>query len=153
MLDIGWPELMIVALVTIIVVGPKELPRVLRTVTQLTRKVRAMASEFQSGIDDLAREAELDELKDSIEKVATKDIAGELENQIDPAGEVTKSMQEIETSLNEDSATELESVADKPAEPAVSKAEKGLQDNAGKKPKPAKPAKPAKRKNKASGKA
>ena len=102
MLDIGWPELLIVALVTIMVVGPKELPRVLRTVTQLMRKVRAMASEFQSGIDDLAREAELDDLKKDIEKTASTDIAGELENQIDPTGEVTKSMQEIETSLKED---------------------------------------------------
>ncbi|MDH3231038.1 MAG: Sec-independent protein translocase protein TatB [Alphaproteobacteria bacterium] len=102
MLDIGWPELLIVALITIIVVGPKELPRVLRTVTQMMRKVRAMASEFQSGIDDLAREAELDDLKKDIEKVATTDIAGELENEIDPTGEVTKSVREIETSLKED---------------------------------------------------
>ena len=82
MLDIGWPELIIVALVTIIVVGPKELPRVLRTVTQIVRKVRAMANEFQSGIDDLAREAELDDLKRDIEKTASTDLAGELENQI-----------------------------------------------------------------------
>lgn len=102
MLDIGWPELLIVALVTIMVVGPKELPRVLRTVTQMMRKVRAMASEFQSGIDDLAREAELDDLKKDIEKTASTDLAGELENQIDPAGEVTKSLREIETSLKED---------------------------------------------------
>jgi sec-independent protein translocase protein TatB len=102
MLDIGWPELIIVALVTIIVVGPKELPRVLRTVTQIVRKVRAMANEFQSGIDDLAREAELDDLKRDIEKTASTDLAGELENQIDPTGEVTKSMREIEESLKEE---------------------------------------------------
>ncbi len=102
MLDIGWPELLIVALVTIIVVGPKELPRVLRTVTQMVRKVRAMASEFQSGIDDLAREAELDDLKKDIERTASTDIAGELEHEIDPTGEVAKSMREIETSLKED---------------------------------------------------
>ncbi len=102
MFDIGWPELLIVALVTIIVVGPKELPRVLRTVTQLVRKVRAMASEFQSGIDDLAREAELDDLKKDIERTASTDIAGELEHEIDPTGEVAKSMREIETSLKED---------------------------------------------------
>jgi sec-independent protein translocase protein TatB len=102
MLDIGWPELLIVALVTIIVVGPKELPRVLRTVTQMVRKLRAMASEFQSGIDELAREAELDELKKDIERTAATDIAGELENEIDPDREVAKSMREIETSLKED---------------------------------------------------
>jgi len=102
MLDIGWPELLIVALVTIIVVGPKELPRVLRTVTQMVRKIRSMASEFQSSLDDLAREAELDDLKKDIEKAATTDFAGELEHEIDPTGEVSKSMREIEKSLKED---------------------------------------------------
>jgi sec-independent protein translocase protein TatB len=102
MLDIGWVELSIIAMITVLVVGPKEIPRVLRTVTQAVRKVRAMASEFQSGIDELAREAELDDLKKDIEKTATQDIAGDLENTIDPTGEVTESVREIETSLKED---------------------------------------------------
>ncbi|MBE9556927.1 MAG: twin-arginine translocase subunit TatB [Proteobacteria bacterium] len=102
MLDIGWVELSIIALITILVVGPKEIPRVLRTVTQVMRKVRGMASEFQSGIDDLARESELDDLKKDIEKTASRDFAGELENTIDPTGEVTESVRDIETSLKED---------------------------------------------------
>ena len=102
MLDIGWVELSIIAIITVLVVGPKEIPRVLRTVTQVVRKVRGMASEFQSGIDELAREAELDDLKKDIEKTASKDIAGDLENMIDPTGEVTESVREIETSLKED---------------------------------------------------
>jgi len=93
-------------------------------VTQMMRKVRAMASEFQSGIDDLAREAELDDLKKDIERVATTDIAGELENEIDPTGEVTKSMREIETSLKEDprkatsTDTSSEPAKESPAPPA-----------------------------------
>lgn len=103
MLDIGWPELAIIALITIIVVGPKEIPRVLRTVTQIMRKVRGMASEFQSGIDELAREAELDDLKKDIEKTASRDLAGDLEQSIDPTGEVTKSIRELETSVKEES--------------------------------------------------
>lgn len=102
MLDIGWVELSIIALITILVVGPKEIPRVLRTVTQVMRKVRGMASEFQSGIDDLARESELDDLKKDIEKTASRDFASELENTIDPTGEVTESVRDIETSLKED---------------------------------------------------
>jgi sec-independent protein translocase protein TatB len=101
MLDIGWVELSIIALVTIIVVGPKEIPRVLRTVTQIMRKVRSMASEFQSGIDDLAREAELDDLKKDIQQTASRDFAGELENSIDPTGEMTDSVRDIESSLKE----------------------------------------------------
>ncbi|MCK5274701.1 MAG: twin-arginine translocase subunit TatB [Alphaproteobacteria bacterium] len=102
MLDIGWVELSIIALITILVVGPKEIPRVLRTVTQIMRKVRGMASEFQSGIDELAREAELDDLKKDIEKTASRDFASELENTIDPTDEVTESVREIETSLKDD---------------------------------------------------
>ena len=104
MLDIGWVELSIIALITILVVGPKEIPRVLRTVTQVVRKLRSMASEFQSGIDELAREAELDDLKKDVEKTATRDFAGELENTIDPTGEVKESVREIESSLKEDPA-------------------------------------------------
>ncbi len=102
MLDIGWNELMIVALVTIIVVGPKELPHVLRTVTKLTRKLRSMASEFQSGIDDLAREAELDDLKKSIEDTASRDLEDEIESAIDPTGEFADSMHEIGESIEHD---------------------------------------------------
>lgn len=102
MLDIGWVELSIIALITILVVGPKEIPRVLRTVTQIMRKVRGMASEFQSGIDELARESELDDLKKDIEKTASRDFASELENTIDPTGEVTESVRDMETSLKED---------------------------------------------------
>lgn len=102
MLDIGWYEIFVIAVITVIVVGPKELPRVLRAVTQITRKVRAMASEFQSGIDDIAREAELDELKKSIEETASTDIAGELENTIDPTGELSESVRELGDSIKQD---------------------------------------------------
>ncbi len=102
MLDIGWYEIFVIAVITVIVVGPKELPRVLRAVTQITRKVRAMASEFQSGIDDIAREAELDDLKKSIEETASTDIAGELENTIDPTGELSESVRELGDSIEKD---------------------------------------------------
>lgn len=110
MLDIGWNELLIIALVTILVVGPKELPHVLRTVTQFLRKLRAMASEFQSGLDDLAREAELQDLKQNIEKTASTDFAGELEQEFDPTGEIDRSVRELEKEVKEDPRK-----ADKPA--------------------------------------
>ncbi len=102
MLDIGWYEIFVIAVITVIVVGPKELPRVLRAVTKVTRKIREMASEFQSGIDDIAREAELDDLKKSIEDTASGDLAGELENTIDPTGEITESIRELGDDIKED---------------------------------------------------
>lgn len=118
MFDIGWPELMIIALITILVVGPKEIPRVLRTVTQIMRKLRSMANEFQSGIDELAREAELDDLKKDIERTASKDLAGDLEKSIDPTGDVTKSMREIESSFKE-AQSESKATVEEAAKPAA----------------------------------
>jgi sec-independent protein translocase protein TatB len=63
MFDIGWSELLLVAVLAIIFVGPKDLPRMMRTVGQYTAKVRRMAREFQTSFEDMARESELDELR------------------------------------------------------------------------------------------
>lgn len=58
MLDIGAMELFVVAILALVVVGPKELPKLLRTVGGFMRKVREMAAEFRSGVEDLAAEVE-----------------------------------------------------------------------------------------------
>ncbi|MEM5472675.1 Sec-independent protein translocase protein TatB [Hoeflea sp. AS60] len=63
MFDIGWPELLVVAIVLIVVVGPKDLPPMLRAFGRTTKKLRAMASEFRGQFDDALREAELDDVK------------------------------------------------------------------------------------------
>lgn len=62
MLDIGFPELFIVAVLAIIVVGPKDLPKVIRSGMKMVRKVREMGSEFQAGVKKMADEVELDEV-------------------------------------------------------------------------------------------
>lgn len=82
MFDIGWPELMIVAVITILVVGPKELPRVLRTLTMWVRRIREMAMEFQSGLDDLAREAELDEIQKELAETTPDNLMDDVEQSI-----------------------------------------------------------------------
>ena len=86
MLDIGWPELFLITVVTIIVVGPKELPRVVRTVSGVIRKVRGLAGEFQSTLDDMAREADLEDIKKEIERVSRIDVADEFKANFDPSG-------------------------------------------------------------------
>lgn len=58
MLDIGAMELFVVAVLALVVVGPKELPKLLRTIGGFMRKVREMAAEFRSGVEDLAAEVE-----------------------------------------------------------------------------------------------
>lgn len=64
MLDIGWTELMVIGALALIVVGPKELPGLLRTVGQYVGKARSVAREFQRSMEDAAREADITALKD-----------------------------------------------------------------------------------------
>ncbi|MCG8440382.1 MAG: Sec-independent protein translocase protein TatB [Caulobacterales bacterium] len=64
--DIGMVELMLVAIVALIVVGPKELPKLTRSIGQVVRKARGLASEFQRAFDEMGREAELEELRKEV---------------------------------------------------------------------------------------
>jgi sec-independent protein translocase protein TatB len=73
MFDIGWSELVIIAIVALIAIGPKELPGVLRMVGQWMGKARKMASEFQGQFQEAMREAEMADLKKSFDEV--KDVA------------------------------------------------------------------------------
>ena len=63
MFDIGYSELLVVAVVALIVIGPKDLPRVMRTVGQWIGRARGMARHFRSGLDTMMREAELEEME------------------------------------------------------------------------------------------
>lgn len=101
MLDVGWQELFLIAVITIIVVGPKEIPRVLRAVTVWIRKVKDMAREFQSSIDDIAREAELDDIKKQLAEAQDFDIEREIEQAIDPTGEMINSIHGIAEPVDE----------------------------------------------------
>ena len=88
MFDIGWSEMVVILLVALVVIGPKDLPRLARNLGQWVAKGRAMAREFQRSLEDMAREAELDDVKREIEKVGRTDIKKSIERTIDPTGEL-----------------------------------------------------------------
>ena len=69
MLDMSWGEIMVIGAVALIVIGPKDLPKALRTVGQVTGKLRRMAAEFQGQFNEAMREAELDEVKKQLQDV------------------------------------------------------------------------------------
>jgi sec-independent protein translocase protein TatB len=69
MFDIGWGEFVVIAVVALIVIGPKELPAVLRAIGQWTTKIRRMASEFQSQFQEALREAEMADLKKEVDSL------------------------------------------------------------------------------------
>src|SRR5581483_4654412 len=96
MFDFSWSELLVIALVALVVIGPKDLPRVLRTVGRWAGKARAVAREFQSSIDQMIRESELEEVRKEVEKVASTDIGHEIEKSVDPKGELQASLQSPE---------------------------------------------------------
>jgi len=69
MFDISWTEFLLIAIVALVFIGPKELPAVLRTVGQWTRKIRGMAAEFQSQFQEAMREAEMADLKKQVDDI------------------------------------------------------------------------------------
>ncbi len=95
MFDIGWQELFIVAVLAIIVVGPKDIPRAIRTMTGWMRKAKDMARDFQNGMDDIVREAELEDIRKEAEKAAGFNLEDEIKKTIDPTGEVTRELEDL----------------------------------------------------------
>ncbi|MXY42090.1 MAG: hypothetical protein F4160_12925 [Rhodospirillaceae bacterium] len=70
MFDLGWMEMAMIAVITLMIVGPKDMPKVVKGVTEGIGRLKALSGEFRSGLDDLAREADLDKLQQDIDKVA-----------------------------------------------------------------------------------
>ncbi len=71
MFNIGWSELLLIAVVAIIVVGPKELPRLMRTFGHYAGKLRRAAADFQRQFEDAMQESELDEMRKALDEVRT----------------------------------------------------------------------------------
>ena len=93
MLDFSWSELALIAVVALVVIGPKDLPKALRTVGIWVRRARTISREFQSSIEQMVREAELDEVKKQIETVSTIDLGNEIKQAVDPTGSLSEALQ------------------------------------------------------------
>lgn len=91
MFDIGWSEMLIIGVVALVVIGPKELPGALKTFAYWMKQARKLAREFQSGIDEMIRHAELDEAKQAVEDARRK-LNRDIENAVDPTGEVKQAL-------------------------------------------------------------
>lgn len=120
MFDIGWSELVVIGVVALIVIGPKELPGVLRMVGQWTAKVRRMAAEFQGQFNEALREAEIADLKKQVEEINEtarsithfKPLAGQSSKPAPEPGKPVEIVDAGESAL-------VEAAASPPALPAV----------------------------------
>ena len=89
MFDIAWSELLVIIIVALVVVGPKDLPRLMRTAGQWAGRARAMADQFRRSFDDIARQSELDELRTEVNRLqqtALIDPKAEIESAMYPTG-------------------------------------------------------------------
>jgi sec-independent protein translocase protein TatB len=89
MFDLDSGKLMIIAIVALIFIGPKDLPRAIRTVTTWIRAAQRMAREFQSNVDDFVRESELHEMREQARNMAMS-VKDQAEKFIDPEGDLQK---------------------------------------------------------------
>ena len=86
MLDLGWQEFMMVAIVLILVVGPKDMPRMLRSFSRAMRKAKSMASEFTSSLENVANEADMKQIMQDVKTGEFDDIANLIDGEVDDEG-------------------------------------------------------------------
>ncbi len=103
MLDVGWSELLVIAIVMIVVVGPKDLPKMLRAFGKATARMRSTANEFRQQFNEALKEAELEDVKNIIDETRKLDPRSKLTQVFDPirsAGEDLKSTMQSSTSMS-----------------------------------------------------
>ena len=143
MLDFGWPELLVVALVLIIVVGPKDLPAMLRTFGRTTKKLRTMAGEFRSQFDQALKEAELDDVRQAVTDAQKLNPKNMLKDVVDPirnvGNEIKSDLDKTIKAATEPSPEKQAAPDSEAAKPAVAEQAKDSRATA-KKPAAKKPA-------------
>ncbi|WP_163272000.1 Sec-independent protein translocase protein TatB [Chelativorans alearense] len=120
MFDLGWPELLVIAIVLIVVVGPKDLPGVLRGFGRTTTKLRAMAGDFRKQFDEALREAELEDVKGLVDNARKLDPRGEIKKHLSP---LEKAGRDVRSGLDEAMKPKATPAAAE-AKPAVPASEK-----------------------------
>jgi sec-independent protein translocase protein TatB len=86
MLDIGWSEIAVIVVVALVVIGPKDLPKVLKTVGIWVRKARMLTRDFQNSVDEMIREADMEDVRRQATELRNINIGREVEKTIDPSG-------------------------------------------------------------------
>ena len=102
MFDIGWPEIVVIAIVAIVVIGPRDLPKAFYTVGKWVRAARRVTSDFQRHVDDMVRETELEDLKKVANQARSLNVRNQIEKAIDPTGDITS---DFKTALDIDDVT------------------------------------------------
>jgi sec-independent protein translocase protein TatB len=92
MFGFSWSEILIIGVVALVFIGPNDLPRAMKTAARWMSAGRKLAREFQGHVDDLVREAELDELREQARKLAMTPLSQHIETFVDPDKEIAKGL-------------------------------------------------------------
>jgi len=90
--DLGMSELLLIGVVALIFIGPKDLPKALRVAGFWVKKARTLSREFQSSVEQMIREAELDEMRQELKKATEIDLDKEFQKTIDPTGSLAEGL-------------------------------------------------------------
>lgn len=110
---IGASELLLIAIVALLVVGPKDLPRLLRSIGQFTRKIQSMAREFQDHLNEAAKEAGVDDIKQEVRSMTDLTASADLEKE---SSDIKRA---IESSAPKPAAAKPEPASPEPSIPAI----------------------------------
>ncbi len=94
MFDFAWSEIGLIGVVALIAIGPKDMPAAIKAVTGIIKKARRMAGEFQTHVDEMMREVDLQEVRNQINEIRNFDIKGEIEKAIDEDGTIRATLNE-----------------------------------------------------------
>jgi sec-independent protein translocase protein TatB len=120
MFDFAWSELMVIGAVALVVIGPKDLPKALKTAGILVRRARGMAREFQNSVEDMIREAELDDVRKTVQEATRFDLDKKIQNTIDPDGQLRQPLIAEPATPAPAALAKPEPAADKPLEAVAS---------------------------------
>ena len=102
--QIGWIEILLIVFLTIIIVGPKDIPKFLRQIANLSKSIKKISREFKSSLNQIADETDLKDVKNSITDIADinkdLDIKSNLKNEINTIKETVSSVEEDFSSIN-----------------------------------------------------
>lgn len=115
MFDLGWQEFLMVAVVLVLVVGPKDMPRIMRSFSQVMRKAKSMAREFTTSLEDVANEAEVKKILQDVKEGEFDDMANLLDGDIKDVANDMKDAAGVD-----DIKRDVESVQGKEAKPKAS---------------------------------
>lgn len=100
MFDLDWSEVALTALVAVVVLGPKELPRAMHTAGKWFRRARMLAGDFQRHVDDIVREVELQELREKAQKLSQMNVSDEVRKVVDADGALARDLAETKETLS-----------------------------------------------------